>query len=322
MFKVVPDQLRISDGWVRCGQCDEVFDANAHLHANASESGTRVSRVTVESPPVTTEPQVEAPGEALIQPNAIESEPDRSLVDPLADARPGEAFAISEPSLEAPDAAEAPASVLDAFGGVDVAGNVEFAVVSGMPQGPDEAPHAIDSDVDGGLSFMRGYGELSKWSHPVVRSILVILCLLFGVSLMLQVMVQERDRLVAGEPAMRPVLESMCAVLTCKVEPLRQIEAVVIDSSSFIKVRADVYRLNVTLKNTIAMDVATPALELTLTDMQDQPVIRRVIFTGDFGLQQGVLRAGAELTASMPISVRMPGSSERVSGYRLLAFYP
>lgn len=32
MFKVVPDQLRISDGWVRCGQCDEVFDANAHLH--------------------------------------------------------------------------------------------------------------------------------------------------------------------------------------------------------------------------------------------------------------------------------------------------
>jgi len=33
MFKVVPDQLRISDGWVRCGQCDEVFDANANLHS-------------------------------------------------------------------------------------------------------------------------------------------------------------------------------------------------------------------------------------------------------------------------------------------------
>jgi predicted Zn finger-like uncharacterized protein len=31
MFKVVPDQLRISAGWVRCGQCDEIFDASAHL---------------------------------------------------------------------------------------------------------------------------------------------------------------------------------------------------------------------------------------------------------------------------------------------------
>lgn len=30
-FKVVADQLRISEGWVRCGQCKEVFDASAHL---------------------------------------------------------------------------------------------------------------------------------------------------------------------------------------------------------------------------------------------------------------------------------------------------
>lgn len=33
MFKVVADQLRISDGWVRCGQCKQVFDAAAHLQA-------------------------------------------------------------------------------------------------------------------------------------------------------------------------------------------------------------------------------------------------------------------------------------------------
>jgi predicted Zn finger-like uncharacterized protein len=31
-FKVVRDQLRISDGWVRCGRCSEVFDATVELH--------------------------------------------------------------------------------------------------------------------------------------------------------------------------------------------------------------------------------------------------------------------------------------------------
>jgi predicted Zn finger-like uncharacterized protein len=31
MFRVVPDQLRISEGWVRCGQCAEVFDAARNL---------------------------------------------------------------------------------------------------------------------------------------------------------------------------------------------------------------------------------------------------------------------------------------------------
>jgi predicted Zn finger-like uncharacterized protein len=30
-FKVVKDQLRISDGWVRCGRCGEVFDATLDL---------------------------------------------------------------------------------------------------------------------------------------------------------------------------------------------------------------------------------------------------------------------------------------------------
>jgi predicted Zn finger-like uncharacterized protein len=31
-FKVVRDQLRISDGWVRCGRCSHVFDATLDLH--------------------------------------------------------------------------------------------------------------------------------------------------------------------------------------------------------------------------------------------------------------------------------------------------
>lgn len=30
-FKVVPDQLRIAAGWVRCGHCGELFDGQAHL---------------------------------------------------------------------------------------------------------------------------------------------------------------------------------------------------------------------------------------------------------------------------------------------------
>ncbi|MDF3823532.1 zinc-ribbon domain-containing protein, partial [Leptospira sp. 96542] len=31
MFKVAQDQLKVSQGWVRCGQCEQVFDATAHL---------------------------------------------------------------------------------------------------------------------------------------------------------------------------------------------------------------------------------------------------------------------------------------------------
>lgn len=33
MFRVVADQLKISDGWVRCGHCADVFDATLYLEA-------------------------------------------------------------------------------------------------------------------------------------------------------------------------------------------------------------------------------------------------------------------------------------------------
>jgi predicted Zn finger-like uncharacterized protein len=36
-FKVVRDQLRISDGWVRCGRCGEVFDATLDLRGEPEQ---------------------------------------------------------------------------------------------------------------------------------------------------------------------------------------------------------------------------------------------------------------------------------------------
>ena len=44
MFKVVPDQLRISEGWVRCGHCAEIFDAAAHLQPDEKAEPPRPSR--------------------------------------------------------------------------------------------------------------------------------------------------------------------------------------------------------------------------------------------------------------------------------------
>lgn len=38
-FKVVRDQLRISDGWVRCGRCSNVFDATLDLHETSEGAG-------------------------------------------------------------------------------------------------------------------------------------------------------------------------------------------------------------------------------------------------------------------------------------------
>jgi hypothetical protein len=76
-----------------------------------------------------------------------------------------------------------------------------------------------------------------------------------------------------------------------------------------------------TLKSSAATELATPAVELTLTDAQDQPILRRVLQPSDLGLVP-VLAPQGGLSASLPVSVTLEQGAARVAGYRLLAFYP
>lgn len=340
MFKVVPDQLRISDGWVRCGQCDEVFDANAHLlGAAAPETEVQPEFVAHEiadelpdsvvpdrfdflsiEPEPTAEPDIavaEIPPDPILEQSA--SELSRILEFPV-DSNPDlESEPEPEPenqSLDDSVGADGPGDAVDEEGGVEAA--TEVSPLRFLQADAIEIP----TESDPHLSFMRPVGEASVWSRPLIRASLVLLCVLLAGMLFLQITVQERDRIAAMEPAAKPFMSLVCEALACQIAPLRQIESVVIDSSSFTKVRADVYRLNFTLKNSAPIEVATPAMELALTDMQDRPLVRRIFTASELGIEQAAMAPGVELAASLAINVRLPAPTDRVSGYRLLAFYP
>jgi predicted Zn finger-like uncharacterized protein len=329
MFRVVPDQLRISDGWVRCGQCNEVFDANANLHT-------------------------ELPVQALPEPVGVSGVPNPATDDDASELRvdstairePSGAVDLSGPSStepqwehEDPFLAQSPQELLHSEPSTET--QAWDTVEMGKPEPEDlsttvdsfqfetVAPRYVQSDSvvrsaphGMNLSFMRGNGAASKWHRPWLRLGLVVVCAFLLLLLVLQVTVQERDRIAASTPASRPVLQALCSALACSLGPVRQIESIAIDSSSFTKVHADVYRLSFTLRNSAVIDIARPALELSLTDMQDQTVFRRVFAGAELGSRQDLIAAGSELTASVPISIKHAGGAEKVSGYRLLAFYP
>lgn len=169
---------------------------------------------------------------------------------------------------------------------------------------------------------MRSAKSASRWNRPLARAALLLISLLLCLVLALQLLVQERNLVAAMEPGLKPWIEEVCALMECTVAPLRQIESVVIDSSSFNKIRGDVYRLNFALKNTAITELALPAIELSLTDVQDQPLVRRVFMPAELGLKSGVLQAATETHASLTLGIKSNGSADRVAGYRILAFYP
>jgi hypothetical protein len=110
-------------------------------------------------------------------------------------------------------------------------------------------------------------------------------------------------------------------MMGCTLGAPRQIDAIVIESSGFNRVRNDTYRLSFTLRNTAAVPVAAPAMELTITDAQDQTIARRVLTPSDLGAEPATVPAASEWSRTVGIELGTTGSA-RVAGYRLLAFYP
>ena len=108
-----------------------------------------------------------------------------------------------------------------------------------------------------------------------------------------------------------------------RLGPPRRIESIAIESSAFTRVRADAFRLSLTLSNQADIALAMPALELTLTDVQDQPVLRRVLQASDLGPQAPkLIEARAEWTSTLTLAIAPQANPARIVGYRVLAFYP
>ena len=236
-FKVTPEQLAVANGMVRCGHCQQVFDAGG-------------------------------PGQGTV---------------------PGDAPA-------APAAKSAPAS----------------------------APSAPATQV---LSFLRdntpSATALDAWlRQPRVqlglKVALGVLVLLLG----LQWLLYARDRLAANDPSWQPVLNGLCAPFGCEVAPLRELQALRIESTVLQRRVPDQFVFELVLKNTAPRALATPAVELSLTDASGQLLVRRVLLPSDWQPPAApALPAGAE----SPLQVAWilpPATAQAMSNYRALLFYP
>lgn len=301
MFKVVPDQLRISEGWVRCGQCEEIFDAQANLQEEAIPAQSAAAPSAFEGE-LAAALACEAP-ETRVPEADLRAVPRSERIEPELDTGAGDTVLLPEGSAYGVDETR---PLLADEGPAPTAPAVQTRAESAPPE----------------LSFMRPTRQPSRWHRPLVRATLLVLSLLLVLGLALQLLVHERDRVAAIEPGLRPLVEEVCLLAGCEVRPLRQIESVVIDSSAFSKIKGDLYRLSLTLKNNAPVDLAMPAVELALTDSLDHALIRRVLQPEDLGVQEGVIRAGGETQTTLLLTVKTNGNGERVAGYRLLAFYP
>jgi hypothetical protein len=170
-------------------------------------------------------------------------------------------------------------------------------------------------------AFVRQAHRRAFWRRPWVRVGLGAVVLVLMGLLVLQAMYLWRDQLASRMPASKPALHALCGRLDCEIVPPRPIDDVVIDSSVLLRRSPGLYSFNVVIRNKSGLEVAAPSLELTLTDHQDQVLVRRVLLPAEWPRPIETLPPGAEWALQFDLALAEL-SDQVMTGYRAILFYP
>lgn len=304
-FKVSEEQLAAHEGLVRCGRCQNVFNAREHLQAEEPS------------------PQLSLP---IGEPSAAAEDSVPDTAEPALDK-------VAAPDTKdfglAADAEPAPAETAEPGNGN--AG--EEPVIDGEPVPPELRPIPDLSELEDEpatlaqqVRFVDDPEESVAPHVPVAqkRKATITIAVLLVLLLFAQGIHFFRHTLAASLPGLKPMLNGYCALLSCTVDLPRELDALSIESS---ELEADAKLVNVItlhalLRNRSGHAQAWPSLELTLTDLRDQVIARRAFHPADYLRDKEALQKGIGRNREQEIALHLDTSDLRPSGYRLLLFYP
>ena len=286
VFRVTDAQLALRDGMVRCGHCQTIFDG-------------RAAQISLAPRPVADDEVID---EAMLGPPTVTLRSSRAL-EPLP---PVEHPSQIEPRLHGE--------------GVEPAGPATRTVAPDRGETADARDTAPD-DVDFEHRFAWDRSTRRRTRRTWVYALAIPLLLLL---LAAQLVYHFRDAIVARWPTTRPALTSLCATLGCAVRPLRDVGALSIDASDLQvdPAHKGLLILTATVRNRAAYALTYPYLELTLTDAQDQVVVRRAFAPGEYLSGTVDLGAGLPGNGEAALKLFIDASATTQAGYRLYLFYP
>jgi predicted Zn finger-like uncharacterized protein len=298
VFRVVQDQLKVSEGWVRCGRCEEVFNAVEGLFDLDREappawppSDPSPALVAAAPPPPAHAPSLEIASET---PTPAE---DATVSEGFADARFHSELPPDTETARDDDADEREAALI----GDDI----------GEPTRPPAEEPAPQ--------FLRAGALAERWEQPRRRAGLWLAALALGLLLAGQGGALFRADLAARWPSARPLLDALCGLTGCRKEAPRRLDQLIVDSSGLVRLETPgVYRFEVVLRNRAAHDVMLPALDLTLTDVAGSIVTRKVVRPADLGARTEAIAAASE----MSLNAVLAAGDARIAGYTVDLFYP
>lgn len=328
VFRVVQDQLKVSEGWVRCGRCGTVFNAldvlfdlnQGNVTPPQPPSQTPVPRKPDDQKNRSFDRNKESSGpprkkeaEPGPQSNRRRSDFASTLFSPrseglkdLANARSAVALEAFKKAKPSPQRKLLPGSY-----------EVDKTIIAGT--------ESITDDGDNGhqpatLEFVRLADQKAKWAHPHVQRIVALSIAMLLLTLFIQVVHHFRDITAAKWPETASLLLRWCQLLNCQLQAPRHIENVVVESVAMTRSHSssNKFLLSVVLQNRNSFAVAMPALDLTLRDTNGVLITRRMLKPEDLQLKTVTIEPRSEAQ----VQVVLTEKDQRIVNYTVEAFYP
>jgi len=156
-------------------------------------------------------------------------------------------------------------------------------------------------------------------SWVLALAIPILLALLAG-----QALFHFRDAIAAHWPTTKPILIKLCAAAGCEVRPMADISGLSIEASDL---QADpahrgLLILSSTIRNRAPFALAYPYVELTLSDAQDQIVVRRAFAPEEYLSAAADPRIGIGGNTELAVKLFIDASATSQAGYQVYLFYP
>lgn len=305
VFRITPEQLQAHGGQVRCGRCMQVFNGLATLAPDSAMAATAPAAPAMPESAVTNpelKPATEPVAGPVVPPRAAQPQP-QPIVGPEPAVVADEVVATGSEHTDAPETLLEPLPA--------PVGN-PGPLVRTEAEGPAVA--AIDDD--------NPFVEEVVAEEPVRirRPLLVAASVLLGLILIAQAVYFYRGEIAARHPLARHWLNEACAEVGCLVQLPQRPKSVLIEASDLQVVdpaRPGRIQLTATLRNHAGHDVAYPALDLVLTNVNDHTLVRRIFLPAEYLGAQRDPRAGIAANAELTVRLAMEIGNLGAAGFRL-----
>jgi predicted Zn finger-like uncharacterized protein len=289
-FMLNDEHIKAYDGDVQCGNCEHIFntkDRLTELPADVHSTSEYHDRLEAAKSNSTPEPPV------------------KEVLNVVLDAVPSLSDLDSNPMS------------------LDDAGHV-FANHDGAPFIGDVRNTTIGDKINAPIVIedltVHSPTLPNKTKSSIVWPLLAFLLL---ITAGLQSVYYLRDKIASEYPQMKPLLVKTCAALKCEIRLPKNLALLTIDGSDMQENEhyQDVINFSSVIINSAHYAQALPNIELTITDLDDKPLVKRLVLPKEYLEANADLAAGIAAHQELPIKLKINVNKLPAAGYRVLLAY-